>query len=169
MLPLMLRMMLIPLLAMRAVGREYGKCYDKQTLSYWVGLSHRNASLTLTHDRHAMQHVGRSGDFRWYQLMGRFGVIQWGAKLLQCLTPNQDMKCSAINCGKFTLLWWEQITYKPLAITLSPGSCDFAYILQRYIYYKTPIPLQQFCTLYSLHWNQVFFGYVWSYKQTYMY
>ena len=95
--------------------------------------------------------------------------IQWDAKPLQYLTPNQDTLCPGINCGNFTLLWWEQIKYKPLAITLSPGSCDFAYILQRYIHFKTLIPLQQFCTLYSLHWNQVFFGYVWSYKQTYTY
>ena len=73
-------------------------------------------------------------------------IIQWGAKPLQCLTPNQGMKCPAINCGNFTLLWWEQIKYKPLAITLSPGSCDFAYILPRYIHFKTSIPLQQFCT-----------------------
>ena len=67
--------------------------------------------------------------------------IQWGAKPLQCLTPNQGMKCPAINCGNFTFLWWEQIKYKPLAINLSPGSCDFAYILQRYIYFKTLILL----------------------------
>ena len=34
--------------------------------------------------------------------------VQWGAKLLQCLTPNHGMKCPAINCGNFALLWWEQ-------------------------------------------------------------
>ena len=112
------------------------------------------------------QHVSAWAIFHWNK---NHVHIQWGAKPLQCLTPDQGMKCPAINCGNFTLLWWEQIKYKPLAIPLSPWSCDFAYILQRYIYFKTPILLQQFCTLYSLHWNQVLFGYVWSYKQTYTY
>ena len=72
--------------------------------------------------------------------------LQWGAKPLQCLIPNQGTLCPVINHGNFTLLWCKQIKYKPLAITLSPGSCDFAYILQRYIHFKTSIPLQQFCT-----------------------
>jgi len=70
--------------------------------------------------------------------------LQWGAKPLQYLTPNWGTKHPAINHGNVTLLWWEQIKYKPLATMLSPGSCDFAYILQRYIHFKTPIPLQQF-------------------------
>ena len=73
-------------------------------------------------------------------------VLQWGAKALQYLTSDQGMKCPAINHGNLPLLWWEQIKYKPLAITLSPVSCDFTYILQRYIHFKTSIPLQQFCT-----------------------